>query len=322
MSTRMRVTDGYSLIEALVSLSITLVVVGFFLHSSRMVESLNGIDVRNDAEAAMATWAFDEIAREIAKAGYGMEGATEVLPFLAEDPIPASDAITLRSNPEGLVGVVLADLAWSGVEVRVAGAELFKVGDWVLLADLGGNSESAEVVLATRETLAFRSLDSNDGELLETYSPYRRARVLKLREVRFRFARGLEEEENVLTKEVSGGTPRVLARGVRDLKFDYLNRHGESVAPAHVDLGERMGLVRVHLALPSTEARSSPSSLTTAIALGRHSAVLGLETRRLPRLRLTHIFHPIAKPADFVGRGRTGERVILSHDQAASRHST
>ncbi len=128
MSARMRVTDGYSLIEALVSLSITLVVVGFFLHSSRMVESLNAIDDRNDAETAMAIWAFDEIAREIAKAGYGMEGATEVLPFLAEDPIPASDAITLRSNPEGLVGVVLADLASSGVEVRVAGAELFKVG--------------------------------------------------------------------------------------------------------------------------------------------------------------------------------------------------
>ena len=318
MSARMRVTDGYSLIEALVSLSITLVVVGFFLHSSRMVESLNAIGDRNDAETAMAIWAFDEIAREIAKAGYGMEGATEVLPFLAEDPIPASDAITLRSNPEGLVGVVLADLASSGVEVRVAGAELFKVGDWVLLADLGGNSESAEVVLATRETLAFRSLDSTDGELLETYSPYRRARVVKLREVRFRLERGLEEEENVLTKEVSGGTPRVLARGVRALKFDYLNRHGESVAPAHVDLGERMGLVRVQLALPSAEAKSSPSSLTTAIALGRHSAVLGLETRRLPRLRLTHIFHPIAKPADFVGRGRTGERVILSHDQDAA----
>ena len=318
MSARMRVTDGCSLIEALVSLSITLVVVGFFLHSGRMVESLNTIDVRNDAEAAMATWAFDEIAREIVKAGYGLEGATEVLPFLAEDPIPASNVITLRSNPEGLVGVLLADLASSGVEVRVAGAELFKVGDWVLLFDLGGNSESAEVVLATRETLAFRSIDSTDGELLETYSPYRRARVAKLREVRFRLERGLEEEENVLTKEVSGGTPQVLARGVRDLKFDYLDGRGDNVEPAHVDFGERVALVRVHLALPSAEAKSSTSSLTTAIALGRHSVVLGLETRRLPRLRLTHILHSIAKPADFVGRGRTGERVILSHDQNAA----
>ena len=318
MSARMRVTDGCSLIEALVSLSITLVVVGFFLHSGRMVESLNTIDVRNDAEAAMATWAFDEIAREIVKAGYGLEGATEVLPFLAEDPIPASNVITLRSNPEGLVGVLLADLASSGVEVRVAGAELFKVGDWVLLFDLGGNSESAEVVLATRETLAFRSIDSTDGELLETYSPYRRARVAKLREVRFRLERGLEEEENVLTKEVSGGTPQVLARGVRDLKFDYLDGRGDNVEPAHVDFGERVALVRVHLALASAEAKSSTSSLTTAIALGRHSVVLGLETRRLPRLRLTHILHSIGKPADFVGRGRTGERVILSHDQNAA----
>ena len=101
MSARMRVTDGYSLIEALVGLSITLVVVGFLLHSGRMVEFLNAIDVRNDAEAAMATWAFDEIAHEIARTGYGIDGAIEVLPFLAEDPIPASNVITLRSNPRG-----------------------------------------------------------------------------------------------------------------------------------------------------------------------------------------------------------------------------
>ncbi len=317
MSTELRVVDGYSLTEALISLSLTLVVVGFLLHSSRMVESLNGIDVVSDAETAMATWAFDEIVREIGKAGYGMEGATEVLPFLAEDSTPASDVITLRSNPEGLVGVLLEDLGSSNVEVRVDGADSFEVGDWVLLIDQGGNSESAEVALATRETLAFRSLDSTDGELLEIYSPYRRARVLKLREVRFRLEPRPDEAGNVLIKEVSGGEPRMLARGVRDLKFDYLDGRGEIIPPARVDSGERVALVRVQLALPLAEAESSTSSLTTAIALGRHSVVLGLETRRLPRLRLTHIVHPIANPTDFVGRSRTGERVVLSNDQDA-----
>ena len=247
-----------------------------------------------------------------------MEGATEVLPFLAEDPTATSDVITLRSNPEGLVGVLLEDLVSSDAEVRVDGADLFKVGDWVLLIDRGGNSESAEVVIATREALVFRSLDSTDGELLETYSPYRRARVLKLREVRFRLKPRPSEAGSVLVKEVSGGTPRMLARGVRELKFDYLDGRGENIAPARVGAGERVALVRVHLALPSAEAETSTSSLTTAIALGRHSVVLGLETGRLPRLRLTHIVHPIANPTDFVGRSRTGERVVLSNDQDAA----
>ena len=319
MLAHMRGKDGGSLIEVVVSLSIALVVVGFFLHSSRMVDSLNDIDVREDAEAAVATWAFDEIVREIGKAGYGMEGATEVLPFLAEEPIPASDVITLRSNPEGLVGVLLDDLGSSGVEVRVDGAEFFKVGDWVFLIDRSGNSESAEVVAASLERLAFRSLDSTDGELLETYSPYRRARVLKLREVRFRLEPRPGEAGNVLIKEVSGGEPHMLARGVRDLKFDYLDGHGEIVEPTRVGSGERVALVRIHLGLPEAEAESSASSLTTAIALGHHSVVLGLETRHaMPRLRLTHIVHPIAKPADLVGRGETGERVILSDDQDAA----
>ena len=319
MSTKFRVADGFSLTEALISLSITLVVVGFFLHSAHMVESINEIDVRDDSAAAMARWAFDEIVREIGKAGYGLEGAIEVLPYLAEEPVPASDAITLRSNPEGVVGVLLGELVSSDVETRVASAELFKVGDWVLLTDLGGNTESAEVVLATRETLAFRSLDSTDGELLETYSPYRRARVLKLREVRFRLEHRPDEAGNVVIKEVSGGEPHVLARGVRGLKFDYLDARGESVAPAALDLGERIALVRVHLGLPPPESESSTSALTTAVALGRHSVVLGLESRlAVPRLRLTHIVHPIAKPAGLVSRGRTGERVILSHDQDAA----
>jgi hypothetical protein len=102
------------------------------------------------------------------------------------------------------------------------------------------------------------------------------------------------------------------------LKFDYLDGRGVSIAPARVKSGERVALVRVHLALPSAEAETSTSSLTTAIALGRHSVVLGMETRRQPRLRLTHVVHPIANPADFVGRSRTGERVVLSNDQDAA----
>ncbi len=182
--------------------------------------------------------------------------------------------------------MLLADLASSGVEVRVAGAELFKVGDWVLLFDLGGNSESAEVVLATRETLAFRSIDSTDGELLETYSPYRRARVAKLREVRFRLERGLEEEENVLTKEVSGGTPQVLARGVRDLKFDYLdgavttlNRLTWISASAWLSFASILRCLRPRLnRRPRPSRRPSRSAVTRWFWAWKHGACLDYDS--------------------------------------------
>jgi hypothetical protein len=283
-----------------------------------MVECLNRIDARNASDSALGTWAFDDIAREIARAGYGLGGVTPLLPFLSEDPTPTFDRVTLRSNPEGFFGVPLAELASSDVAVPVVGAELFETGDWVLLSDLSGNSESAEVVRVEQDRLAFRSLDTADGRLRSIYSPYRRARVSKLREVRFLLQESATGEGNLLVKEVSGHKPRVLTRGIERLQFDYLDDQGQEMAAARLELGHSVAAVRLHLRFPSTDRGSSIPSLTTAVALGRHSVVLDLETERQPRLRLTHVLDPIANPIGLAGRAQSGERVVVSSDQDAT----
>ena len=267
------------------SLAITLLAVTFVFQGSRMVDSVYRVDSRAADGTAEAKWAFDDISDELARAGYGMGAARFALPFLPEDPSPSSDGITLRSNPEGRVGFLRAELAANDVSVAVAGAGLFEVGDRVLLTDRIG-SESAEVLLADRKTLMFRSLETLDGSLRGTYSPDRRARVLGLREVQFGFERN--GAGSVLWKEISGGQRRVLSRSLETVGFDHLDGQGRTMTPSQLELGEPVSAIRIHLRIGGS-ARASISSLTTAVALGRHSATIDLPMVRPPRLTDDHL---------------------------------
>jgi len=246
-----------------------------------MVDSVYRADSRAADGAAEAKWAFDDIADELAGAGYGMGDLRFALPFFPEDPTPTFDRVTLRSNPDGRVGFLIAELVTSGVSVEVAGAELFEAGDRVLLVDRSG-SESAEVWHADGESLGFDSLETSDGSLRRTYSPDRRARVLALREVQFGFERN--DGGSVLWKEISGGQRRVLSRDLETVAFDHLDSHGRTITPSQLELGQPASVIRIHLGIGGSARAASISSLTTAVALGRHSVTIDLPMVTPPRL--------------------------------------
>ena len=280
-------TAGFSLVEALLSLAITLVAVTLVFQGSGMVESVYRVESRAADGTAEAKWAFDDIADELARAGYGMGDIRFALPFFPEDPTPSSDRITLRSNPDGRVGILMAELVASGVSVEVAGAELFEAGDRVLLTDRSG-SESAEVLRADGESLGFGSLETADGSLRRNYSPYRKARILSLQEVRF----GFESHDaggSLLWKEISGERRRVLSRSLETVRFDHLDGHGRPMTHSQLELGHPVSAIRIHLRIGASARTASISSLTTAVALGRHSVTIDLPMVRPPRLTDDHL---------------------------------
>jgi hypothetical protein len=277
---------GFSVVEALLSLAATLLAVALVFQGSRMVDSLYRADSRTVDGMAEAKWAFDEMADEVARAGYGMGTATYVLPFLPEDRWPSTDRITLRSNPEGRLGFLRAELADKDSGAAVSGAELFEVGEHVLLTDRVG-SESAVVLHADRETLAFRSLETSDGSLRGTYSPDRGARVLGLREVRFGFER--TDSGSTLWKEISGGERRVLSRSLETVVFEHLDGHGRKMTHSELELGRPASAIRIHLSIDASTQAASISSLTTAVALGRHSVTIDLPMVTPPRFTDDHL---------------------------------
>lgn len=153
-------------------MAVTLVVMATVYQIARSTAILHRVEGFRAERGGTGLRAVDEIALEVARAGFGLGRDVErILPGLPGRP-PSHDGITLRSNPEGLAGRLRDDLVASDTPVRVAGGTLFRAGDRVLLADRSGRAERALVVEARGGTLAFRSLDSADGALLRT----RRAR--------------------------------------------------------------------------------------------------------------------------------------------------
>lgn len=246
-----------------------------------MVDSVYWADSTAADGTAEAKWAFDDIAGEVTRAGYGMGSAAYTLPFLPEDRSPSTNYLTLRSNPERRVGLLKEELSTSHVAVAVSDAHHFGAGDVVLLTDRNG-SESAEILAAGPQRLTFRSLETMDGRLRRGYSPQRRARVLGLREVRLGF--DPTDAGNVLWKEVSGSPRRILSRSLRKVQFDHLDAHGRTIPLSQLECGPPVSAIRIHLRLDDAARAASIPSLTTAVALGRHSATIDLPLVTPPRL--------------------------------------
>src|SRR5678816_3263653 len=174
---------GFTLIEVTIVLAITLMVAALLYRITRASWLLYRTQIHVTERGFSGLRAVDDMAVEIARAGYGLGDAGPV--FLGTlDGTHAEGAITLRSNPEGIVGLLEEDLTDPAQFVAVEGAGQFVVGDEVLLVDDTRNPERALVTGARSDALAVRSHDTPDGRLKRPFFK-QVSRVLKVREVGF-----------------------------------------------------------------------------------------------------------------------------------------
>jgi len=292
--------------------ALTLVVMAVVFQMTRQLQVIYQAEAKAVEVSSGGLRALDDITSEIARAGYGLgESVPPVLPC-SSTRAEAADCILIRSNPEGIAGKLGAELVPDAGPVPVLGGEDFSVGDRVLLVDRSGHSERAQVTSAEGTELGFRSLESESGELLWSYSPQAEARVLKLREVAFRRETSSPEGESLLKEDPEA---RTVAEHIGGLEFEYLQEEGAPLAPARVLQGSRVAAVRVRveLAAPQGQRARRPAFpvLTTAVSLDRHSVSVDFEDRKAG-LRLSRIFYPIAQPAGVAARPRASWAVLLA----------
>jgi hypothetical protein len=309
---RTRGAAGFTLLEVLISVALTLIVMAVVFQLTRQLEAIYRAESRAVEASSGAVRALDEMTSEIARAGYGLGDAVPPVVPCASESSPRADCIFVRSNPEGIAGRLGAELGPEGGPVPVDGGEDFRDGDRVLLVDRPGRTERAVVSSATGSRLAFRSLETESGELKSSYSPEAGARVLKLREVGFWRDPPSAGQARLLKEE---GETRAVAEHLAGLEFNYLDPEGTSLAPARVVQGQPVATVRLRmeLAVPEAERSRRPALpvLATAVSLDRQSLTVDFEDKT-PGLRLSRIFYPIAQPAGVAARPRARWAVLLA----------
>ena len=302
---------GFSLIEVLLALAITLVIMALVAQTIQHVRRVYEAQTELATTSSGATLALDDIAYELSLAGHGLGvGIASVLPRVPGERVGPS-SLTLRSNPNITAGVFLSELEHPGEDVALAGADSFDEGDIALLTDARGRHEVAEVVRASETTMALRSLESADGSFRYRFARDTGGRALGLREVRY-FLREAEGDGVMeLVKDIVGVGARVLARDVVSLAFEYLDELGEPIASGKVEDSDELSIVRVQVRfLPGADALA-PLSFVTAVALTSGSGTVDFESR-YAGFRLSRYFHPIDSPAGVASSVGADWGVILA----------
>ncbi len=304
-------SKGFSLIEALISLFITLVVVALVYQTSRTLLTIYRTESRAVELSSMASRALDDITVEIARAGYGMgEGVASVAPSMHDRPLSSSE-IVLRSNTEGVTSALTVEAPADTNQLTLNEAGRFEPGNLVLLTDLAGLTERARVTSTGASSLWLESLDNPSGALRNTYSPQQGSRVLKLREVHYHLES--EPDGKVLVKNIDGSpeVSRVLTRQVEALRFEYLDDAGAVLSPASPELTDRLRTVRVLLTFFTGSERGDRKTFKTAVTLDRQSASVDFAERGYG-FRLARFFHPLENPAGLSTRLARDWGVIVS----------
>lgn len=269
---------GLTLIEVVIVLAITLVIGGVLYRVMRASWLLYDTQTHQTERGFSGLRCLDDIAVEIARAGYGLGADAGPLFPGTLAGLRASDAITLRSNPGGVAGVLLEDLVEGDQLVPVEGAARFVLGDEVLLVDEEGTLERAQVSRVAPDALAFRSLDGPGGRLGSPFLASLDARVLKVREVGF-YLKTDRGGTVVLARKATGQAEQILARYVGDLRFAYLDDAGEPMDPARIGPGVAPGAVRITLSLLSNPAlpRVTVPPLSFRVSLEPQSATVAFD---------------------------------------------
>ena len=112
-----RHTAGFSVIEILISMAITLVVLAMVFQITRLILQVYNTQSRVVELSSTMTRAFDDVTYELSHAGYGLGlDVVAVLPYRPLGDV-SSDTITLRSNPEGLAANLLMELDKGGLAI-------------------------------------------------------------------------------------------------------------------------------------------------------------------------------------------------------------
>jgi prepilin-type N-terminal cleavage/methylation domain-containing protein len=210
---------GFTLIEVMIVLAITLLIAAITYKITRACWRLYQTQTHVTERGFSSVRALDDMAVEIARAGYGLGDAGPV--FLGRlDGTRAVDAITVRSNPEGIAGVLAEDLTDPKEPVAVDGAALFAEGDEVLLVDDQRKLERAQVTAVRSDHLSLRSHDTPDGSFERPRWSARSTRILKVREVGFYLT---TDRTGVLAvaRKAPGQAEQILVRYVEELSFEY-----------------------------------------------------------------------------------------------------
>jgi prepilin-type N-terminal cleavage/methylation domain-containing protein len=309
--------DGFSLLEVLLALAITLVVMAMVTetmgHMAKIYRAQSDLAVSSQAVAL----ALDDIAYELSLAGQGLgDGTAAVLPRRAGGSV-APDELTIRSNPAVLASFLLGDVGEPGEEVPAASPASFEAGTTALVTDAGGG-EAAEVVRARDGFVALRSLESSDGTFRRTFSSARGSRLLGLREVRYSLGEPRIDGRRELVKDVVGVGRRVLTRDLVSLEFQYLDSDEGSIALSKVESSQELRSVRVVLRyLPGKDALR-PKVLATRVALEPRSGAVDFERRDLG-FHLSRIFFPLDHPAGVASRIGADWAVIVAAAQNPTR---
>ena len=219
MQTNPRRQAGFTLIEVMIVLAITLLIAAITYKITRACWRLYQTQTHVTERGFSSVRALDDMAVEIARAGYGLGDAGPV--FLGRlDGTRAVDAITVRSNPEGIAGVLAEDLTDPKEPVAVDGAALFAEGDEVLLVDDQRKLERAQVTAVRSDHLSLRSHDTPDGSFKRPRWSARSTRILKVREVGFYLT---TDRTGVLAvaRKAPGQAEQILVRYVEELSFEY-----------------------------------------------------------------------------------------------------
>lgn len=236
------------MIEVLIVLAITLLIAGVVYDVTRSSWRLYRTQIHQTERGFSGLRALDDMAVEIARAGFGLGAEAGPLFPGTLGGARATDAITVRSNPGGVAGVLRADLLERDQVVPVEGAALFVPGDEVVLVDEERTPERAQVARVEPDALAFRSREAPDGRFQRPFLTSLGARVLKVREVGF----WLKTDRGgtvVLARKATGQAEQTLARYVGDLRFDYVDEEGEPLDPAEIGPDRVPGGVRITLRL-------------------------------------------------------------------------
>jgi len=292
---------GHTVVELLVVLLITLIVLAAVQQATRVAHLLHAREVRRTERSTLALRAVEDMAREIEKAGFGLGGDVVAVVPGAPGGSLSSDGISIRSNPEGLIGVLQSDVRPGGERAVVSGAELFRPGDRVFLTDTSGPPVPATVTAADSRTLTLRDSSLPAWPPRRTILADRAGRVRPYREVSYFPLEVPGEERPVLARTIDGGEPAILARGVERLRFEYRDDAGRLLSPVRFPrAGPRF--VGIHLELG--QLRELPA-VETSVTLPVHGGSIAFDEKPI-RLRLRQLMWPVTGAVD-VGSLRWAE---------------
>jgi hypothetical protein len=275
---------GFSLVELLIVIFVLLIAMGMVFQVTRATQLLHQREVRRTERSAAALRVVEEIVRELERAGFGLGSDVDPVLAGAARSRPAEDGLTIRSSPDGAMGVLLEDVEPGIAEVRVEGAEIFRAGDRVLLTDTGGPPVAAQVEMASADSLTVRDVDSDGDRPRRTILAARSARVRRVREVSYSLTTPVPGERRALARTIDGGAPTILVREVDRLRFDYHDGSGARLDPRRLARGGPR-FVSIELAL-HCEPELPPLRSSVHIAPPHGTVAFDEDTVRLRLRRL------------------------------------